>query len=665
ENKQEKFDSFKMNMLLADSVFIYRSPVSGGPYAKIASVDAAQSNFTDTSVVPLKDYYYVANVVTSTTQSDYSNEAFGQVNDSLFTFSIQTPQGTVPSVDGVLSPGEWDDAFKVDVSDVLGYSGSPAIPQGSAFMYFKFDDQNDMLYIAGEDFLNTTLDDNEGFGLYFDDNHNKTFEPNGALPIYQEGNFWAYWHPSGSDLRFRQIFTGGGVGTVETLTDGQAAFSDGSGHLTGEVAIPMGFMEGYQLQVYGPDNTVGLGGFLIQRDAVGAAIFHGWWPQTMNSVFDPHYFGDVNINVTLEAPPQIPGNISVTKQGGSLIVTWTDPTLGLNNYPLSGPPQIKVFRNGEFFANIGPGIQSLTDDNVGCGQWYEYSLQASVIAGNDTLTGPISQPVGTFACGDPALTEIKYDDGSWEAFYVVSFSYDNDKFALRFTPTYYPAKVMRLQTTVNSNAAFDFTLMQDSSGFPGGHRLAGPYRVSATGTGTVRTITFTLPGSDPPLLPNGDFWVLINYLPETPGNPGIGVDADPPNSGRGKFYQTSTGWQDFTAGNLMITAFTTDTTTITGNEQVIPTIPKSYELSQNYPNPFNPTTAIKYQLPESQNVTLEIYNSLGEKIRTLVNYYQNAGYHTAQWDGMNNAGHSVASGMYLYRITAGKFTSVKKMLLLK
>jgi len=150
-----------------------------------------------------------------------------------------------------------------------------------------------------------------------------------------------------------------------------------------------------------------------------------------------------------------------------------------------------------------------------------------------------------------------------------------------------------------------------------------------------------------------------------PGNPGIGVDADPPNSGRGKFYQTSTGWQDFTAGNLMITAFTTDTTTITGNEQVIPTIPKSYELSQNYPNPFNPTTAIKYQLPESQNVTLEIYNSLGEKIRTLVNYYQNAGYHTAQWDGMNNAGHSVASGMYLYRITAGKFTSVKKMLLLK
>jgi hypothetical protein len=258
-NKLEMTNSSQMKILLTDSIFIYRSPISGGPYTKIASVDATQSNYSDSTVIPLKDYYYVANLVSATGQSDYSNEAFGQVNDSLFTFSFSTPPGSVPVVDGVLSPGEWDDAFKVDVSDVLGYSGSPAIPQGSAYMYFKYDDQSDLLYIAGEDFLNQTLDDNEGFGLYFDDNHNKTFEPQGALPIYQEGNFWAYWHPSGPDLRFRPIYTGGGVGTVDTLTDAQVAFSVASGHLTGEVAIPMGFKEGYQLQVYGPDNIVGLG----------------------------------------------------------------------------------------------------------------------------------------------------------------------------------------------------------------------------------------------------------------------------------------------------------------------------------------------------------------------------------------------------------------------
>ena len=484
-----------MQGLLVDSVYIYRSPVSGGPYNKIASVDAAQLGYTDTDVYPLKDYYYVASVVTTTGQSEYSNEAFGKVNDSLFTFSFAAPQGSDPVIDGVLSAGEWDDAYKVDVSDVLGYSGSPAIPQGSAFMYFKFDDQNDMLYVAGEDFLNTTLDDNEGFGLYFDDNHNKTFEPNGALPVYQEGNFWAYWHPSGSDLRFREIFTNGAVGNIITLTDGQVAFSDGAGHLQGEVAIPMGFMEGYQLQVYGPDNIVGLGAFLIERNA-GAAVFHGWWPQTMNSVFEPHYFGDVNIDVTLNAPPQIPGNIAVTRQGENLVLSWDDPQLGLNNYPLPVPPQIEIMKNGQFFANIGPGVESVVDSNVGCMQWYEYTLQASIIVNSDTLTGPVSQPIGAFACQDPALTELKYDDGSWEAFYVVDFTYDKNKFAVRFTPTYYPSRVLRLKTIGNSADAFDFTINQDSSGYPG-RQIAGPYRIEGTGTGTVKTFTTTVPGSDP------------------------------------------------------------------------------------------------------------------------------------------------------------------------
>ncbi len=750
-NKAGVNGSAEMKILLVDSIYIFRSPVSGGPYDKIASVDAGQSGYTDTDVFPLKDYYYVAIIVTAAGQSNYSNEAFGQVNDSLFTFSFAAPQGSDPVIDGVLSAGEWDDAFKVDVSDVLGYSGSPAIPQGSVFMYFKFDDQNDMLYIAGEDFLNATLDDNEGFGLYFDDNHNKVFEPNDALPIYQEGNFWAYWHPSGADIKFREIFTNGAVGNTLTLTDGQVAFSDGSGHLQGEVAIPMGFMEGYQLQVYGPDKIVGLGAFLIERNA-GAAIFHGWWPQTMNSVFDPNYFGNVNINVSLNAPPQVPGNIVVTRQGQDLLLTWDDPQLGLNNDPLPVPPQIRIIKNGQFFANIGPGVESIVDTNVGCMQWYEYTLQASIVINNDTLTGPVSQPTGAFACQDPVLTELKYDDGSWETFYVVDFTYDKNKFAVRFTPTYYPARVMRMKTIGNGSDAFDFTINQDSSGFPG-RLISGPYRVSGTGTGTVKTFTTTVPGSQPPEIESGDFWVLINYLQDSPGAPGIGVDLDLPNAERGKFYLGSTGWQDFSFGDLMISAFIADTVTVVpveltsfnaveeGNNvklswtaatqlnnqgfeiqrkseglefqtvgfikgegttseeksysyvdknlqdgnysyrlkqldfngahayssilNVSIVLPRVYSLSQNYPNPFNPTTMIKYSLPEAQHVTLEIYNSLGEKIRTLVNSARDAGNHTVQWDGLNSSGRSTASGMYLYKITAGKFTSVKKMLLIR
>ncbi len=111
------------------------------------------------------------------------------------------------------------------------------------------------------------------------------------------------------------------------IVGAEVDFSDGSGHLQGEVAIPMGFMEGYQLQVFGPDKIAGLGGFLIARQG-STAIFNGWWPQTMNTVFNPQYFGDVGIDVSLLAPPQAPSNVSVTRQGEDLLLTWDDPTLG-------------------------------------------------------------------------------------------------------------------------------------------------------------------------------------------------------------------------------------------------------------------------------------------------------------------------------------------------
>ncbi|OGU33144.1 MAG: hypothetical protein A2068_02460 [Ignavibacteria bacterium GWB2_35_6b] len=98
------------------------------------------------------------------------------------------------------------------------------------------------------------------------------------------------------------------------------------------------------------------------------------------------------------------------------------------------------------------------------------------------------------------------------------------------------------------------------------------------------------------------------------------------------------------------------------NEEVLP---QKYELSQNYPNPFNPTTAIKYNLPESNYVTLKIYNMLGQEIRTLVSGQANAGSYNVVWNGKDNFGHSVSSGAYIYQIVAGNFIQTRKMILLK
>ena len=91
----------------------------------------------------------------------------------------------------------------------------------------------------------------------------------------------------------------------------------------------------------------------------------------------------------------------------------------------------------------------------------------------------------------------------------------------------------------------------------------------------------------------------------------------------------------------------------------------SYKLIQNYPNPFNPTTVINYEIPVSENVTLTIYNSLGQQIKTLVDEHRNAGYYQVAWNGRDKNNTIAPSGIYFYRIQAGNFIESKKMILLK
>ena len=95
--------------------------------------------------------------------------------------------------------------------------------------------------------------------------------------------------------------------------------------------------------------------------------------------------------------------------------------------------------------------------------------------------------------------------------------------------------------------------------------------------------------------------------------------------------------------------------------------PREFALHQNFPNPFNPDTTIKYDLAESADVTLQIYNVLGQVVRTLVgSEAQNAGRYQIRWNGMDDRGVSVSSGIYFYQISAeGKFQNVRKLMLLK
>jgi hypothetical protein len=93
--------------------------------------------------------------------------------------------------------------------------------------------------------------------------------------------------------------------------------------------------------------------------------------------------------------------------------------------------------------------------------------------------------------------------------------------------------------------------------------------------------------------------------------------------------------------------------------------PDRFGLSPNYPNPFNPTTTISFQLPDKADVTLAVYNMRGQKVRTLVRQELGAGYYDIVWEGRDDQGRSVASGVYIYQMRAGTFNKINKMTLMK
>ena len=119
-------------------------------------------------------------------------------------------------------------------------------------------------------------------------------------------------------------------------------------------------------------------------------------------------------------------------------------------------------------------------------------------------------------------------------------------------------------------------------------------------------------------------------------------------------YNTGRGnWKDSIYGPGIITI-------ITNVQQVGNIVPTEYKLSQNYPNPFNPTTKINFAIPKQGFVNLKIYDVLGREVRTLVSEVKTPGYYIVDLNA-----EELSSGVYFYKLSAGNFTDVKRMMLIK
>jgi len=104
---------------------------------------------------------------------------------------------------------------------------------------------------------------------------------------------------------------------------------------------------------------------------------------------------------------------------------------------------------------------------------------------------------------------------------------------------------------------------------------------------------------------------------------------------------------------------------VTGVNETQTVQPADFTLSQNYPNPFNPVTVIHYSIGKSGDVALDVYSTIGQKVRTLVSGHQTSGQYQITWDGKDDAGNAVSSGIYVYRLKAGNQTFLKKMTMMK
>jgi hypothetical protein len=339
------------------------------------------------------------------------------------------------------------------------------------------------------------------------------------------------------------------------------------------------------------------------------------------------------------APP-IPGTISVVQSGFPLRLNWnavTDPS-GLSHYI--------VYKHGAL------SDYTLTlpysDKNIAAGDTITYAVSAMDRAGNESQTtasllvtipstlskglngefnsGTQDWQLSTYAIGATATMQIDSSSvisGRNSAAVTISQVTGTNWHIELWQPiTIYPKRKYKItfKAKASSSKTIDLALQ----------KAASPYTTYLDKVHILTTSVQTFTDS-----------VSINTTDQA----------------KIEFYLGSSGTVQVWIDSVSIIESSSATTGVVerGDQK-----PEAFALQQNYPNPFNPTTTIKYELPVNDVMTLNVFDLLGRKVMTLVEGRQTAGSHSVTFDGSK-----LPSGVYFYRLTAGGFTPVRKMLMIK
>lgn len=393
-------------------------------------------------------------------------------------------------------------------------------------------------------------------------------------------------------------------------------------------------------------STINLGNKVYSQDFTAEVVLDNWTVHTLTSPVSLQsgqiYAVSIFIQQNQNSPPAFPLGVDagpmVPLRGGWV---W-DPTLpngaqladfGINlNWNIrmglsqsGGGGQTVVFDEG-FEGAFPPANWVKLNPDGGTG-WNKQPIGTSPVPGwtGGVVTGPPNGGASVAFC--TWNTGGAASNDQWLVTQQVTNVESNDSlhFWLRYWPNNYTDTLeVRISTTGNTNPA-DFNVLVATLGFGmGGDTTTAWHKYSYKVSGLVSA--------------GANIYIAFRERVQDNFNDGASFSLD----------------------NV---SYTKEITVGIGDDNLF--TPASFSLRQNYPNPFNPSTAIAYDLAKNASVTLKIYDLSGREVKTLVQGFQGAGTYTVNWNGTNDAGAKVASGIYLYRLQAGEFVQTRKMVLLK